>query len=88
MLYFFYYTGEVLPTAGVHSIPAKLCSLQGTHLIVNSAQRSNFYQLQYHMHANPAQHSQVRCKCWVENLNMCFEVCFISKLLFMFNTEK
>lgn len=60
MLYIVYYTGEVLPAVGVYRVPVEFCSLQGTHLIVNFAQGSNFCQLQYHMHADFAQYSQVR----------------------------
>jgi hypothetical protein len=60
MLYILFYTGKVLPAVGVYCVPVEFCSLQGTHLTVNSAQRSNFCQLQYHMYANLAQHSQVR----------------------------
>jgi hypothetical protein len=53
-------TGEIFSAAGIHCVPAELCSLQRTHLTVNSTQRTNFCCLQYHLHANTAEHSEVK----------------------------
>lgn len=41
----FFILGQVLPTAGVHCVPAKLCSLQGTNFSLYSAQEPKLSQL-------------------------------------------